>query len=387
VDVKVLLVAPYPPARDGIASYAAEAAADLRRRGERVKVVSPGPSAAHHHADLGKAWGVVKLLMLSRRADRTVVHFYPDLFFRGRRRVRFVLHWPWVAGALSLGRNVELVVHEAPYRDLRRARGFRGWAAKKLWRGLLSAPEATYVHTEWERREMAASLGLARERIGLRDHNQAFVRRSRLDRAAARRELGIAEREFCFLCIGFLQHHKGFDRALKAFARIPGEHLRLDVVGAARMAGPEVENYVAELRALVRSTPRARLHEGYASDHAFDCWLSACDVVVLPYREIWSSGVLARAQLYGRQVIVSDVGGLPDQAGPLAMVVGDDEELHRAMAEVADVLPAGQEAPRPASPRSRAEEIPTAAQPARDSSPNGAPLLPARRRRRSQGLT
>ena len=86
--MKTLLVAPYPPARDGIASYAAQVAADLRRRGERVEVVSPEPSAAHHHADLGRVRGLTRLLMLSRRADRTQVHFYPDLFFRGRRRVR-----------------------------------------------------------------------------------------------------------------------------------------------------------------------------------------------------------------------------------------------------------------------------------------------------------
>lgn len=382
--MRTLLVAPYPPARDGIASYAAEAAADLRRRGERVEVVSPDPSAAHHHADLGKAGGLLKLLLVSRRADRTIVHFYPDLFFRGRRRVRFVLHWPWVAAVLALGRNVELVVHEAPYRDLRRARGLRGWVARTLWRGLVTAPRTTNVHTEWERREMATSLGLDPEQIGVRDHKQAFVRRSRLSREEARRKLGMEQDQFSYLCIGFLQRHKGFDRALEAFARIPGGHLRLDVVGAARMAAPEVQNYVAELRALVRSTPRTHLHEGYASDHAFDCWLTACDVVVLPYREIWSSGVLARAQLYGRQVIVSDVGGLPDQAGPQALVARDDEELYEAMAEVAGLLPA--ERDRRARPALEAKPELTP-QPARESSVNGRPLVPARRRRRSQGLT
>jgi glycosyltransferase involved in cell wall biosynthesis len=335
--MKVLLVAPYPPARDGIASYAAQAAADLRRRGEQVEVVSPDPSAAQHHADLGRLRGLVSLLRLSRQADRTIVHFYPDLFFRGRRRVTFASHWPWVAGVLALGHSVDLVVHEAPYGDLRNARGLRGRIARALWRGLLRAPRGTYVHTEWEREQMAGSLSLAPERIRLLPHNQSFVRRSRLGRTEARRELGLEEHEFCFLCIGFLQHHKGFDRAIQAFARIPGSHLRLDVVGSVRTPAPEVEYHVSELRALVRSTARARLHEGYVSDHAFDCWLAACDVVVLPYRHIWSSGVLARAQLFERPVIVSDVGGLPEQAGRLGSVVRNNEELCLAMARAAGV--------------------------------------------------
>jgi glycosyltransferase involved in cell wall biosynthesis len=379
VDVKVLLVAPYPPARDGIASYAAQVAADLRHRGDRVEVVSPEPSAAHHHADFGTIRGLARLLLLSRRSDRTVVHFFPDLFFRGRRRLRFVMHWPWVAGALALGRNVELVVHEAPYRDLRRARRLRGLVARALWRGLVMVPRGTYVHTEWERQQMAATLGLDPQRIRLLDHNEAFVKRSRLGRAEARRELGLREEEFCFLCIGFLQHHKGFDRALQAFARIPGSDLRLDIVGSVRMPAPEVQYYLTELRGLVRSTPRARLHEGYASDHAFDCWLAACDVVVLPYREIWSSGVLARAKLFGRRLIVSDVGGLPDQAGQLGTVVHNNEELYRAMAEAARVpLEAG--AAEPESRGRPAADVSAEATPhsTRDAVSKRSPHKPAR---------
>jgi glycosyltransferase involved in cell wall biosynthesis len=403
VDVKVLLVAPYPPARDGIASYAAEVAADLRRRGEQVEVVSPEPSAAHHHADYRRLGGMLRLLRLSRKSDRTLVHFYPDLFFRSMRRLRFVLHWPSVAGVLAFGRGVELVVHEAPYRDLRRAPGLRGLVARALWRGLLTLPRATYVHTEWERQEMASSLSLPPERIGLLEHGQAFAKHSVLGRTAARRELGIAEDEFCFLCIGFLQHHKGFDRAVRAFARIPGQRLRLDVVGAARLAAPEIQFYVGELRALVRSTPRVALHEGYVSDHAFDSWLAASDVVLLPYREIWSSGVLARAQLFGRQVIVSDVGGLPDQAGALASVVRDDEELYRAMALAAAVSvetavepAAALSAPAAATPVSvepdgrQHQPAAVAPEPVARAPRRGrrtAVPVPANRRRRSQGLT
>jgi hypothetical protein len=40
----------------------------------------------------------------------------------------------------------------------------------------------------------------------------------------------------------------------------------------------------------------------------------ASDVVVLPYRNIWSSGVLERALLYERRVIATAVGGLSHQA-------------------------------------------------------------------------
>jgi glycosyltransferase involved in cell wall biosynthesis/SAM-dependent methyltransferase len=337
VDVKVLLVSPYPPKRDGIAAYSAQVAADLRREGNRVEVVSPEASAAHHHTDYRTLRGVIRLITLSYRADRTVVQFYPELFFPSMRRTKFLRQWPLVASFFGLGRRVELVVHEAPYEALQRAPGVRGRVARALWRSLVTLPSAALVHTEWERQELARTLGLPPSRIGLLEHGGSFMKHTRLEGAQARRELGLDEKAYCFLCIGFLQQHKGFDRAVRAFNLVPGGHLRLDIVGSARVPAGEIEAYVTELRDLARTSPRVTLHERFVSDEQFDRWLSACDVVVLPYRTIWSSGVLARAGLFDKPVIVTDVGGLPEQAGPKATVVHDDLELARAMAELAGV--------------------------------------------------
>jgi hypothetical protein len=52
--------------------------------------------------------------------------------------------------------------------------------------------------------------------------------------------------------------------------------------------------------------------------------------VVLPYRRSWSSGVLARAHRLGTPAIVSDVGGLGEQAGTDDVVVEGDEGLVNA---------------------------------------------------------
>jgi glycosyltransferase involved in cell wall biosynthesis/SAM-dependent methyltransferase len=340
VDVKILLVSPYPPKRDGIAAYSAQLAAQWRRGGHRVEVVSPEPSAAHHHTDYRSLRGLLRLLALSYRADLTVVEFYPELFFPSMRRAQFLRHWPFVATLFGLARRLDLVVHEAPYEALQRTPGVRGRVARALWRGLVTLPQAVFVHTEWERLELARTLGLPRERIGLLEHGRSFVKRTPLQAGQARRELGMDDRAFCFLCIGFLQEHKGFDRAVRAFNQIRGDHLRLDIVGSARVPAPEIEAYVAKLREQARASDRVTLHEGFVSDELFDRWLSACDVVVLPYRAIWSSGVLARAALFDKPVIVTDVGGLSEQAGPNATVVRDDLELSRAMSEAAGVSPA-----------------------------------------------
>ena len=48
----VLVVAPYPPLRDGIGAYAVQQVRKLRADGHAVEACSPAPSAAHHHLAL-----------------------------------------------------------------------------------------------------------------------------------------------------------------------------------------------------------------------------------------------------------------------------------------------------------------------------------------------
>ncbi|HYW26481.1 MAG TPA: glycosyltransferase family 4 protein [Terriglobales bacterium] len=340
--MRVLIVSPYPPDRCGIASYTVQVAATLRKEGHQVDVVSPRPSAARYAANCARtAGGVLRVLALSRRADRTVVEFFPDLLFQEMRRTRFVRQWPAVALLFALGRRLELVVHEAPYRSLVGRTDLRGRIGRAMWRTLLTLPHRTYVHTAWERQQLVEATGVRADRIALLGHGDSFLRWAGADREQARRELGLSPDEYLFLSIGFLQPHKGFDRAIRALARLDGDRVRLHVVGSVRVNSPDVMAHVDLLRHLAATVPGAALHEGYVSDELFDRWIIACDALVLPYRDIWSSGVLERAKLYGRPAIVSDAGGLVDQADSATRVVRDDDELAAAMAELSGVRLSG----------------------------------------------
>ena len=79
------------------------------------------------------------------------------------------------------------------------------------------------------------------------------------------------------------------------------------------------------------ATERATLTEGYVSDELFDRWTLAADAVVLPYREIWSSGVLERARLHGTPVIAADLPQLADQVPPGSSLFSGLDQLVDAM--------------------------------------------------------
>lgn len=327
--MRILLISRYPPLRDGLANYTAQVAAGLRAEGHHVEVLSPEPSAAAHHEPLHTFGGLWRAARVTRRFDRVIVQFQPETFFPSMALDQFLPQWLALYLFFLRSRQLEVVVHET----LKMADPLRS----RLWGALWRRPRTLLVHSEVERQHLVGDLGVPAVRVQLIDHGEHFQRRSSATREDARRRLGIDPDAFEFLCIGFVQPHKGFDRAADALARLDGDHLRLDIVGEIRVHTLEHDRYLRMLQDQAKGDPRVHVQEGYVSDEEFDQWIVASDVVVLPYRTIWSSGVIERASLYGRPTIVTPVGGLPAQAGETGTVVDDLPSLVEAMAKHAGV--------------------------------------------------
>jgi glycosyltransferase involved in cell wall biosynthesis len=341
--MRILMVSPYPPVRDGIAAYAVQTVAALRAEGHDVEVLSPGPSAAHHHLDLLGPRGALALAKRVRDYDRVIVQFHPDFFYRQPATAKeLVSVSAALTAAFRASPDLEVRVHEVDYR-LGRGRGPVAVAMRAMWR---SVPRVI-VHTDAEKAAFLEAFAVPPERVQVAAHGEHFSRRTGLDRVEARRRLGIPVEDFMFLSLGFIQPHKGFDRAIRAFAGL-GEHgCRLDIVGSIRVEDPAYVEHLQELQRMARATAGVTVHDQYVSDEEFDRWLVAADVVVLPYRHIWSSGVIERAALYDRVVIASRVGGLDAQARQGTVLVDDDERLAQAMREAAGRSAA---APAPTEP-------------------------------------
>jgi glycosyltransferase involved in cell wall biosynthesis len=327
--VRILMVTPYAPLRDGIAAYAVQQVGALRAQGHDVEVLSNGPSAAHHHLDLTGLRGIGALAKRVHGYDKVVVQFHPDLFYpHPTTPDRHAAVSAALITVARASRHLEIVVHEIDYR-LGQRKGLDSFAAKAFWRQV----HTIVLHTAAERDDFVASFGVKPERITLVPHGASFVKRTRADRATARRTLGVAPEAFVFLSIGFIQPHKGFDRAVRAFSGLADHGCELHVVGSIRTDDADFASYLGELEGLIETTSGAHLHAGYVSDELFDRWIVAADVVVLPYRNIWSSGVLERAMLYNRRVLLTSVGALAHQVGdrPLVTMVSGDAELMSAM--------------------------------------------------------
>lgn len=123
---------------------------------------------------------------------------------------------------------------------------------------------------------------------------------------------GALEREKALelLCFGLVRHYKGVDIAVEALAQSGQEDVRLTIAG-------EIWDGEDNLRALAadpRLTGKIELRNAYQSDEDAAELFHRADAIVLPYRSITGSGVLAMAQHYRRPVIASD---LPALAQPI----------------------------------------------------------------------
>lgn len=321
-----LMVTPYPPYRDGIGTYAVQEVRRMRAAGTPVEVLSPLPSAAHHHLALGGLRGILALVKRARPYQSVVIQFSPEMLFGAcHGPAERVAVW---AGLEALARvtDLEIRLHEIEFGPLRRNPAERFMAARALRAAQVS------VHTKAEIDNLEAILGLDPGLIVLVEHGQHFGPATTESRVEARHELGLDPSEHVFVAIGFLQEHKGFDRAVRAFARAELEQpASLHVVGSVRVDHPDLVAYARRLDRLCTATPGVTLHQRYVSDAEFDRWIVAADTVVLPYREIWSSSVMERAKLYRRTIIAADVGGLGDQAPGGALLFASDEGLIQAL--------------------------------------------------------
>ncbi len=188
-------------------------------------------------------------------------------------------------------------------------------------------------------REAAAALierfPIATEKITLIPHGHWIgYYPATVSRGEARTKLDIAESAFVYLFIGLCKPYKNLDGLVRAFrAHAQGDILLI----AGKFQDPA---YHAEIVGLAGNDSRIRIHAEFIPDAEMQTFLLACDVVVVPYREILTSGTAMLAMSFGRPVVSIDRGFLRDvitaETG-LLFPPDDPQGLSRALVEAREV--------------------------------------------------
>jgi D-inositol-3-phosphate glycosyltransferase len=173
-----------------------------------------------------------------------------------------------------------------------------------------------FVHTQRMKKELCQDFGVTESAVTVIRHpiNDAFPDTD-LNPAEAKKLLGLEGSEKAILFLGRLRPYKGIEHLLAAFQQLVTnpESYRLIIAGAPNKGN---EDYLDEIQRIVSrgSKPeKVLLRAQFIPDEEMEMYLKAADVLVLPYKDIFQSGVLFLAYSFGLPVVATDVGAFREE--------------------------------------------------------------------------
>jgi D-inositol-3-phosphate glycosyltransferase len=196
-----------------------------------------------------------------------------------------------------------------------------------------------FVHTQKMKDELCQEFGVAEKAVTVIRHpiNNAFPD-TELTPAGAKRRLALKDDEKAVLFFGRIRPYKGIEYLLDAFRLLSADeqaNYRLIVAGEPKKGS---EEYLREVRQSVERNfkeGQVILRIQFIPDEEMEMYLKGADVLVLPYKEIFQSGVLFLAYSFGLPVVATDVGSFREEIveGSTGFLCkpGDPAELAEAL--------------------------------------------------------
>lgn len=168
------------------------------------------------------------------------------------------------------------------------------------------------VHGEKNREVCLQLFGTRPEKIFSVPMGNYHIMNGNMDitRAEARSKLGLAENEKIVLFFGYIEPYKGLSYLIKAFQLLKKEipEVRLVIAGRPRGSFAQYSRLISECG--LEST--VSLHLGYIPMEQVPLFFLASDLVAAPYTETYQSAVIQLAYSFGRPVVATRTGALPD---------------------------------------------------------------------------
>jgi D-inositol-3-phosphate glycosyltransferase len=173
-----------------------------------------------------------------------------------------------------------------------------------------------FVHTEKMKAELLQDFGVREQAVTVIPFGiNNSLPDSDLTPALAKQKLGIGNGEKAILFLGRMRPYKGLEYLLSAFRLLKSRHAdyRLIIAGDEKKGS---EDYMDKIRQTIRDEfdpEEIILKIQFIPDAEMELYLKAADVLVLPYKEIFQSGVLFLGYSFGLPVVATDVGSFREE--------------------------------------------------------------------------
>lgn len=212
-----------------------------------------------------------------------------------------------------LGKKIVLTVHNV---NARKRDSTDSFLNRVTLRFQYRSADHIFVHTEGMKLELIEEFGVREARITVIPFgiNNA-VPNTALSHDEAKLRLGIRDRRKTILFFGRITPYKGLEYLVDAFQRVSARNDDYRLVVAGR---PENDSqaYWNGIRDRVQEDVRkgtVELRPDHIPDEETEIYFKAADVLVLPYKQIYQSGVLFLGFSFGLPVLAADVGAMKEE--------------------------------------------------------------------------
>jgi len=214
-----------------------------------------------------------------------------------------------------LGKKIVFTAHNV---DGEARDGTANWRSRFSLRFLYRIVDHVIVHTNKMKEELVAGFGIHADKITVIPHGvMTAVAETALTRHEARRKLGLPAGCRVMLFFGLITPYKGVEQLVAALGRLRDEGEKITLIIAGRVK--ECEEYWKEISALIEKLDLKNdiiTELKHIPDESVEVYFKAADLLVLPYRGIFQSGVLFLTYRFGLPVVATDVGSFKEEIVP-----------------------------------------------------------------------
>lgn len=267
--------------------------------------------------------GSLKALVSSRLTGHQVAHFH---FFHVGPLELFN-----VVIARLLGFRVVITAHDVEaFKQELSIPMFVGFAYRLATRII--------AHSQIAKRELITVCGVSQEKIDVILHgNYIPTVPKNLTREAAKSYFGLSSDQKVLVFFGQIKDVKGLDVLIRGFALARKTDKSLHLLIGGRVWKTDFSKY-AKIIDQYGLTAHCTLHIRYIPDAEVPFFYRCADLVVLPYKRIYQSGVVLEAMSYSSAVLVSNIEGMlevvEDERTGFIFRSQDSQHLAQRLAEI-----------------------------------------------------
>jgi len=212
-----------------------------------------------------------------------------------------------------LGKKIIFTAHNinAGERDKRDS-----WLNRVTLKFLYSIVDHIFVHTNKMRQQLISDYDIFDKKITVIPFGiNNYVPTTKLTRQQAREKLNIAVNDKVILFFGRITEYKGLDLLITAFAAVARRQKAVKLIIAGRIE----RGYASYWEGIKKEIAGRGLEERvlvnthFVPDNEVEVYYKAADILILPYRHIFQTGVMFLSYNFGLPVLATDVGSLKDE--------------------------------------------------------------------------